>query len=342
MIAGKADRWHHHLRHLAAGARLLNLFGGVTMLQFNAKARACRSRAGFPDHAPVPVDHPRARPDFQNVVHPRQCRRYRSRSSRTSWLDNRRFALASTPQSTLHWATMIRLLETVLRSTRRLELARVADRAGRLQQEGEKRRRHDAGWLDDHDHHHVEHHDVGVRPGDPQPVAGAASARSRSPSPRRPGRRRWLDLRARQRARPASIVTSFIEKVPEGPTPGACWRTRATSSSSATFGYMEPMQRRPTCPTSSSSMRPATTAPNMRTYDSRTYEGAYMAGVIAGGLVLGVVGSIPEVIRNIDSFTMGALGQSEDQDQGRLGQRVVQPAGKPTRRSRSSTAAPTC
>jgi basic membrane protein A len=54
------------------------------------------------------------------------------------------------------------------------------------------------------------------------------------------------------------------------------------------------------------------TAPNLRTYDSRTYEGAYMAGVVAGSVTkshkLGVVGSIPipEVIRNIDSFTMGA------------------------------------
>jgi len=50
----------------------------------------------------------------------------------------------------------------------------------------------------------------------------------------------------------------------------------------------------------------------MRTYDSRTYEGAYMAGVIAGAMTksntLGVVGSIPipEVIRNINSFTLGA------------------------------------
>jgi basic membrane protein A and related proteins len=50
----------------------------------------------------------------------------------------------------------------------------------------------------------------------------------------------------------------------------------------------------------------------MRTYDSRTYEGAYMAGVIAGRMTksntLGVVGSIPipEVIRNINSFTLGA------------------------------------
>jgi basic membrane protein A len=54
------------------------------------------------------------------------------------------------------------------------------------------------------------------------------------------------------------------------------------------------------------------TAVNVRTYDSRTYEGAYMAGVIAGAMTktntLGVVGSvpIPEVLRNINSFTLGA------------------------------------
>ena len=60
-------------------------------------------------------------------------------------------------------------------------------------------------------------------------------------------------------------------------------------------------------------MPPATRpAENMRTYDSRTYEGAYMAGVIAGKMTktntLGVVGSvpIPEVLRNINSFTLGA------------------------------------
>jgi basic membrane protein A len=53
-------------------------------------------------------------------------------------------------------------------------------------------------------------------------------------------------------------------------------------------------------------------AENLRTYNSRTYEGAYMAGVIAGKMsktgTLGVVASvpIPEVIRNINAFTLGA------------------------------------
>jgi simple sugar transport system substrate-binding protein len=54
------------------------------------------------------------------------------------------------------------------------------------------------------------------------------------------------------------------------------------------------------------------TAANMSIYDSRTYEGAYLAGVVAGKMTksnkLGVVASIPipEVIRNINAFTLGA------------------------------------
>ena len=81
-----------------------------------------------------------------------------------------------------------------------------------------------------------------------------------------------------------------------------------------TFGYMEPMLK-VAADMKDVKFEHATgykQADNMRTYDSRTYEGAYMAGVIAGGMTktntLGVVGSIPipEVIRNINSFTLGA------------------------------------
>jgi simple sugar transport system substrate-binding protein len=54
------------------------------------------------------------------------------------------------------------------------------------------------------------------------------------------------------------------------------------------------------------------TAPNMVAYEARFYEGAYLLGVLAGRTTktdtLGFVGSfpIPEVIRNIDAFTLGA------------------------------------
>lgn len=53
-------------------------------------------------------------------------------------------------------------------------------------------------------------------------------------------------------------------------------------------------------------------APNLAVYDARTYEGAWLAGVVAGKVSrsgkLGFVASvpIPEVIRNIDAFTLGA------------------------------------
>ncbi|MEJ8857416.1 BMP family ABC transporter substrate-binding protein [Variovorax robiniae] len=114
------------------------------------------------------------------------------------------------------------------------------------------------------------------------------------------------------------IKTSFVESVPESADAERVFREMASSGNKlifgTTFGYMEPMLKiAPDFP--DVKFEHATgykTAPNMRTYDSRTYEGAYMAGVIAGGMTktnqLGVVGSvpIPEVLRNINSFTMGA------------------------------------
>ena len=114
------------------------------------------------------------------------------------------------------------------------------------------------------------------------------------------------------------IVTSFVEKVPEGADAERVFRDMASQGNKlifgTTFGYMEPMLKA-AADLPDVKFEHATgykTAANMNTYDSRTYEGAYMAGVIAGGMtkthVLGVVGSIPipEVIRNIDSFTLGA------------------------------------
>ena len=116
----------------------------------------------------------------------------------------------------------------------------------------------------------------------------------------------------------AKIVTSFVEKVPEAADAERVFRDMAGQGNKlifgTTFGYMEPMLKT-AADLKDVKFEHATgykTAENMRTYDSRTYEGAYMAGVIAGGMTktdtIGVVGSIPipEVIRNINSFTMGA------------------------------------
>src|SRR6218665_904259 len=81
------------------------------------------------------------------------------------------------------------------------------------------------------------------------------------------------------------VATSFVDSVPESPH-------------THPLPFDQPTGYKP--------------AENMRTYDSRPYEGAYMAGIIAGAMTrtnqLGVVGSvpIPEVLRNINSFTLGA------------------------------------
>ncbi|MDE2397796.1 MAG: BMP family ABC transporter substrate-binding protein [Burkholderiales bacterium] len=114
------------------------------------------------------------------------------------------------------------------------------------------------------------------------------------------------------------IVTSFVEKVPESADAERVFRDMVSQGNKlifgTTFGYMEPMLK-VAADNKDVKFEHATgykTAPNMNTYDSRTYEGAYMAGVIAGKMsktgTLGVVGSIPipEVIRNINSFTLGA------------------------------------
>lgn len=114
------------------------------------------------------------------------------------------------------------------------------------------------------------------------------------------------------------IQTSFVENVPESADAERVIRDMVGQGNKlifgTTFGYMDPMLK-VAADHPDVKFEHATgykKAPNLRTYDSRTYEGAYMAGVIAGKMTktntLGVVASIPipEVIRNINSFTLGA------------------------------------
>ena len=114
------------------------------------------------------------------------------------------------------------------------------------------------------------------------------------------------------------VVTTFVENVPESADAERVIRDLAGQGNKlifgTTFGYMEPMLK--VAPDFKDVKFEHATgfkqADNMRTYDSRTYEGAYMAGIIAGKMTksntLGVVASIPipEVVRNINSFTLGA------------------------------------
>ena len=114
------------------------------------------------------------------------------------------------------------------------------------------------------------------------------------------------------------VVTSFVENVPESADAERVIRDMAGQGNKlifgTTFGYMEPMLK-VAADNKGINFQHATgykTAENMSTYDSRTYEGAYMAGLIAGKMTksntLGVVASvpIPEVVRNINAFTLGA------------------------------------
>ena len=114
------------------------------------------------------------------------------------------------------------------------------------------------------------------------------------------------------------IQTSFAENVPESADAERVIKDMVTQGNKlifgTTFGYMDPMLK-VAGESKDIKFEHATgykQADNMNTYDSRTYEGAYLAGVIAGKMTksntLGVVASIPipEVIRNINSFTLGA------------------------------------
>jgi len=114
------------------------------------------------------------------------------------------------------------------------------------------------------------------------------------------------------------IQTSFAENVPESADAERVIKDMVTQGNKlifgTTFGYMDPMLK-VAAESKDIKFEHATgykQAGNMNTYDSRTYEGAYLAGVIAGKMTksntLGVVASIPipEVVRNINSFTLGA------------------------------------
>jgi basic membrane protein A and related proteins len=114
------------------------------------------------------------------------------------------------------------------------------------------------------------------------------------------------------------VKTSFVENVPEAADAERVLRDMVGQGNKlifgTTFGYMDSMLK-VAADSKDVKFEHATGykgAENLRTYDSRTYEGAYMAGVVAGKMTktntLGVVASlpIPEVIRNINSFTLGA------------------------------------
>ena len=116
----------------------------------------------------------------------------------------------------------------------------------------------------------------------------------------------------------ARLETTYIENVPETADAERVIRQLAARDYAVifatSFGYMEPTLK-------VAKLFPKVkfehatgykTAANVVTYQGRSYEGAYLLGVLAGRMTktntLGYIGSfpIPEVIRNIDAFTLGA------------------------------------
>ena len=114
------------------------------------------------------------------------------------------------------------------------------------------------------------------------------------------------------------VQTTYVESVPEGADSERVIRDLAVKGHqiifTTSFGYMESTLK------VAKSFPKVTfyhatgfkSAPNVVIYNSRMYEPAYLAGIIAGHVskknTLGFVASfpIPEVVRNINAFTMGA------------------------------------
>ncbi|MEO7854992.1 MAG: BMP family ABC transporter substrate-binding protein [Rubrivivax sp.] len=114
------------------------------------------------------------------------------------------------------------------------------------------------------------------------------------------------------------VKTTIVEKVPESADAERVIRDLASQGNkiifTTSFGYMEPTLK-VAAEFPDVKFEHATgykVAPNMGVYDTRFYQDAYVSGVIAGAMtktnVLGFVASfpIPEVLRNINAFTLGA------------------------------------
>jgi simple sugar transport system substrate-binding protein len=114
------------------------------------------------------------------------------------------------------------------------------------------------------------------------------------------------------------VKTTYVEKVAEGPDAERVIRDLVAQGNkvifATSFGFGDSMEKvakdHPEV-----FFEHATgfkTAPNLRNYEGRFYEDAYLSGVLAGAMtksnVIGFVGSfpIPEVLRNINAFTLGA------------------------------------
>jgi basic membrane protein A len=120
------------------------------------------------------------------------------------------------------------------------------------------------------------------------------------------------------------VSTSYVEAVPEGPDSERVMQNMARKNFdivfATSFGYMDPMlkvakQFPDTVFMHCSGFK---TAENMGNYFGRMYQARYLSGMVAGAMsksnILGYVAAfpIPEVIRGINAFTLGAQAMNAE------------------------------
>lgn len=123
---------------------------------------------------------------------------------------------------------------------------------------------------------------------------------------------------AMEKALGGKVKSTYVENVPESADAERVIRQLAADGNkiifTTSFGFMNPTlkvaQAFPNTDFAHATGYKMTK--NVGIYQARSYEGAYMLGVLAGKMtksnIIGFVGSypVPEVIRNIDAYTMGA------------------------------------
>ncbi len=120
------------------------------------------------------------------------------------------------------------------------------------------------------------------------------------------------------------VTTTYIESVPEGPDAARVIRQYAQQGYkvifATSFGYMDPMLEvaRDFPDIYFEHCSGFKTAPNMSTYFGRMYQPRYLSGIVAGKMtkknIIGYAAAfpIPEVIRGINAFTLGARSVNPD------------------------------
>ncbi len=120
------------------------------------------------------------------------------------------------------------------------------------------------------------------------------------------------------------VKTSYVEAVNEGPDSERVIQNMARKGYdlifATSFGYMDPMLKVAKSFPGTTFMHCSgfKTADNMGTYFGRMYQARYLSGMVAGAMtksnIMGYVAAfpIPEVIRGINAFTLGAQSVNPD------------------------------